>query len=382
MNFLFSNLIVIFHYVVALLPAFISSRIYGLLFALNLGLYVPVSPPVTAAKTTILSFPTNVFLSHSLPARPNTRTILVVHSIAASAHDDPRIKHLGKAFVAANPKNLVVIPYLPPLANADLSKRPAELIRDVIQAVVEDDILCPSGRVSVVSACISAGFTLVASTYADYVQAAFLIGSHADVHNTLLHALKSQGKDDARYGINCVLSGFWDPPNPIVSEMLGAYCTDDHLRNIGKKSALLEPLLRDHPEEARIFRRLHDDVDFLEQSLHHIYAKNKIAFQNMSPMRFLDQLSCQNVVLLHAQNDQIVPPAESIVLKEALEKRDDIKVSCLITTLLNHGDQKSVGIGHIPEFLKMINVFSNFFLPDRRLISKSSSSATAYKKAI
>lgn len=354
-----------FHRLLSLLPSKIYANIQALFFALNIGLGIPTSPPLATQTTSLASLPTNVFSFRPLPARAETRTIIVIHGLAVSAHDDPRICNLAKAIASSNPNHVVLVPYLAPLAECNLSDDPVDHIHRIMTAAMSDPLLCPSGHISIASACISAGFSLVAATNAD-VRAALCIGAHANVRTMLQHAIERKGLDDSRYGINGVLASFWHPRDHPVARMLSAYCSDDHLKPLGKPANALQPLLEEYPEDAKVFKRLYEDGAYLEKCLEETYDRNESAFIKMSPMHCIDRLKCEYVSLVHAKKDDIVPPSESLALQRALEEKGDVKVSCIITSLLNHGDQETPSIGHFSEVLKMISTFSVFFLPTTR----------------
>lgn len=146
--------------------------------------------------------------------------------------------------------------------------------------------------------------------------------------------------------------------------MLVAYVSDDHYRNIGKPADQLQRLLPEHPKEAQVYHRLQDDPQFLEHMLRKTYAENEDTFLDMSPVHHLDGLALESLVLVHARTDDIVPSNESVILRDKLKDRADIRVELCVTSLLNHGDQKQLGLADLPAIFKLVSAFAAFFLPD------------------
>lgn len=358
------------HALVSLLPSFISARIQAAIFCASVGLNLTLNHPITVTPVTVTAgkVAAGVYAQRSLSGTPRAgRTIVLVHGVSSTAHEDPRMVDLARALAAAHPDNIVVSPYIAQLAEIRMQNDVVDAIRVIVDDIALNEVLCPSGVVSIVSPCISGGFSMVAASYLDTVDAMLLIGPHSSVKNTLVHATATKGSDDSRYGINSVLASFYHPANEPLSKMLAAYCFDDHKRNIGMPTNELEPLLQQYPEEAKEYTRLHNDGDFLVEKLNAMYDVHREVFDGMSPTLRLEQLNVNSVTLVHSKSDEIVPPNESVVLRDALSGRKDMSVACMITSVLNHGDQTPIGVKDIPEVLKLIGTFSNFFMPSVRL---------------
>lgn len=357
------------HQLVSLLPDVISSRIYGTLFGLRLGLGLHVSGPIFEKDVTLAegNIPASVYATHSETPK-NVRTMLVVHGLSWTAHKDPRIVNLAEALAAASPSHIVVVPYIRQLAVVDLADGPVKAIQESIEAVASNPDLCPNGQVSIVSACISAGLSIVATAdmaknkEETIVDSMFLVGAHADVNNVLQHAVSRKGRGDCRYGLYAVYSSFLQPKGNGLSKLLAAYCVDDHLINVGQDSNRVGPLLEEYPEEGKEYKRILHDGEYACDRVMELYAENRQVMDHMSSMQRLDEVvNLKYVSLVHSKVDEIVPPNESLLLHEAWSKNKDMKVSCVITSLLNHGDQEPITLKHLPEILRMIDCFSTFF---------------------
>lgn len=358
-----------FHQFLAILPVYISSHIYALLFAINLSLELPISPPLKSTATSVLSLPTTI-ISNPVPVE-NRRTIILFHGFSSSGMNDPRLVSFAHALVAAHPSNFVIIPEIRAFKACDLSENTIPLLRRIILAVAANKTLCPSGYVSLTSPCISGGFALAAAANVPVVHSILTIGAHASFESALYFLMNSDRDGLSLYSSSIMLNSFWNPPNPSLSHLLTAYCTDEHLKNIGCESNLLSAALENYPDEAVLFNRLHTDIPFLKHHLMRLYTSFKAHFAALSPISTMPQLQC-DVTLLHASEDDIVPPSECFLLKEALIRRPRGKLSYMVTSLLNHGDQKALTFADLPEIFQVIHVFSTFVIPPKPSVSSPS----------
>lgn len=362
------------HRLLHYLPTSISSRIYGTLFGLRLGLNLPVSSTIYCKNNQLTSLtgeqiPAFVYTTFT-PGLPtlstckNVRTIIVIHGMSATAHEDPRIVNFAQAFAASSPSNIVVVPYVKPLAVVDLSNDPIGAIRRSIELIANDKQLCPTGVISIASACISGGYSIVAASDLSahiVIDGMFLVGAHADARNVMKDILQRKGKGDSRYALYAILSSYHHPKGGPLSKMLAAYVYDDHMKNVGTQTDQVSPLLNQYPEEAKEYKRITEDGDYACSMLEDLTEQFEKEIDDMSGLAVLDTVNVKLVSLIHSNKDEIVPPSESLILKDAWEKKGGMVVSCMITSLLNHGDQEPLKPSDISEILRMLDCFSTFF---------------------
>lgn len=352
----------VLHKVLPFLPDVISSWIYGLLFAVKLALGVSTSGKIYESEKELPDADTTTAIYATHNKRPkNARTIVVIHGLSMTGNKDPRMVNLAKSFAAANPSFVVVAPQVREVAEIDLRVVAIERIQCCLKAIASDPDLCPSGRISIASPCISAGFTIIAVSELENIDALFLVGSHADVKSVTENAIERKGKGDCRYGIYAVLSSFYSSPDDPLRKLLGAYCHDDHMSNLGFEANKLPPLLEEYPEAAKQYRRILDDGEYACELLQEVCTKNKEEIDKMSAIPYLDKVKARYVTLVHSETDEIVPPRDSITLRDAWACREDMTVSCAITALINHGDQQALGLKDIPEIFRLVYCFSMFF---------------------
>ncbi|KAI0565162.1 hypothetical protein FGB62_21g432 [Gracilaria domingensis] len=355
MNFL-SIVFFILHLFVDYLPSFLSSRLQAALFILTL-----VAPDAAPSKIRSVSYwvaDCNTRIYSSRPLRPSSRTIVVIHGNAPSGSSDPRVIVLARAIASANPNNVVIVPHITSLAQMKLEYEP--IVR-IMRSIVRDKSLCKSGTLSFVGPCIPIGLSLIASTIVNASDSFLCVGAHADFHSSKHHMVTRCDQEDSRYALNAMFANFWHPPNEKLEAMFRAYCDDDHYRNVGKKSNILERLMEENKEEAKTFNRLRDDIGFLKEKMDVCHQYHKDTLTRLSPIEYVDRLSCKSVVLIHAQTDDVIPPEQNAVLKQAIDKVGKVSTSAKVTRLLNHGDQQPLSVADIPEVLSLINVLSLFF---------------------
>lgn len=346
----------VLHILVDYLPSVLSSRIQAALF-----LFTLVAPHNVPSKVGAVSYWINKYNAKVYSSRPvsrRTRTIILVHGNAPSGANDFRVVNLARALASANPNHLVVVPHIAPFARMEIKYEPMiQIIRDISR----DKCLSPSGTVSIAGPCIPSGLSLIASTFVHVVDSFFCVGAHANFHACVRHCISTCEQEDSRYAINAMFSNFLHPQDDRVMAMCRAFCDDDHYRNIGKQSNILNSLRKEFPEKAKTFDQLQNDIPFLKEVIDISVDHHKTHLTELSPIEYVDQLNCKSIVLIHAKKDDVVPPEHCMVLKEAIDKTRKIKTSALITTLLNHGDQVPLSIAVLPEILTALNTVSLFF---------------------
>lgn len=100
---------------------------------------------------------------------------------------------------------------------------------------------------------------------------------------------------------------------------------------------------------------------FLEEYLEATYKDNLSVMQGMSPIEYLHALKLESLVLVHSQTDDVVPCQESVIIRDALRDREDIRTKLCVTSLLDHGDKKTPSIQDVPAILRLVNAFAVFF---------------------
>lgn len=203
---------------------------------------------------------------------------------------------------------------------------------------------------------------LNATAHTHGVRALLAFGAHADVENVMQFCLRQGSGDDARYAINAFLLNFWKPINTALRQMLVAALRDDHFSRDDGQLAELPSMCDKYPEEAQLYRRVHEDKQFQRDVLSSAYRLNNADFDCLSPVRRVAKFRCKAVVLVHGSIDGIVPSSESLFMYERLQAlAPTIRSALVITRALNHGDKQPLSLRLLADGIRLVNAFSLFY---------------------
>lgn len=310
---------------------------------------LPSSPPV----------PAKVFR----PDGSNGRllpTYVVIHGLTVSGFNDNRILQLAKALCVTGA--IVVVPQFDGLSACEISRERVVEIESVAEAIAADAHLCPSGGVSTVSACITAGFMLVATTRTGVIKSTLCIGTHASARHILSHSLATNGQGDVAYAVEAILLSSYARGDPELQTLFHTSLADDHLRLKGTEQEGLPDMMRCFPRAARTYDDVMGKFEDTRKVLQKVYEDDQSLWEAVSPLLCVRDIGCRSVTLMHAANDCIIPPLESRLLFEALRKENPkVKSSMKITSLLDHGDKQQFDISVVPELVVLSKSLSHFF---------------------
>lgn len=291
-----------------------------------------------------------------------TRTIIAIHGFAESGYDDHRIMEYARAVSSAS-DSIVVLPHFDAFVNCVMTRPAVDAVRAAIEATAADSQICPTGKVSLSSFCVCCGFASIAAAEAgDLVEAICCVGSYADMSSLVEFCIKEQGKGDSCYGANSMLMNLWQPGNEALMTVFLTALSDDHHLRKGKPDAKLPEVCEQYPEAGATFQRLYDDPAFLEQAIREAYDSHADECDSLSlTPEVLSRLSCTSATLVHALEDGIIPPTETIVLRDRLAKHGSVAtISSCVTPLLNHGDKQRPSLRSIVDVYELARAFGTF----------------------
>lgn len=282
------------------------------------------------------------------------RTVICVHGMSVRGFRDPRIIHIGQTFAAMGYRSM--IPSYPEIQDLCIDPTSSDRIADDIRKLAGE-----SGYpVGLFTASFSGGLSLIAASkpaVAHLVSALLVVGTYAHVDTALDFFLHRETADP--YGLFIILKNFL----PFLNEpeaLLKAFDTaakDDGFRRVEKE---LGPYLESQPEEIReLYRRYMEDRAFrLEQwkKISNMPEAQHI-FERMDVLRVAGGLKAA-ICLLHGAEDNVIPPAESLLLKKKLENQ--VPVSLTITSIIDHGNVKA-GLSMAREIVSLVQTMALFF---------------------
>lgn len=277
-------------------------------------------------------------------------TIIVVHGMALRGIEDPRMEVLGQSLASLG--FTVYAPHFSEIANLVISTESWRKVSQVVQFVSEK----VGGRVALFSASFSAGIVLVAACGEEKnrISAVCTVGTLGSVDTTLDFLMGQQGIDD--YGTMVVLWNFLKVPEP-VRDAFRTAAEDNGLQR--EVPQLPDKLARLKKADLELFNKLRHDRDFRLSEWRKFTATKQ--FQdlraNVSPSLHMKPVPFK-VVLIHGEEDNVIPPSESTSLHREFVARG-VSARLGITPLISHG-HGSIGLAAIPEAVKLASAFGEF----------------------
>ncbi len=284
----------------------------------------------------------------------------MLHGLSASGYDDLRVIQLAKALCGTGAT--VVAPQLEGVRSCEISMGSIADIVAVAEAVARDVNLCPSGRVSAISACITAGFALIATTRTHVIAHVLCFGTYASARHALAHCLATRGANGGIYAAEAFLLSSWAGDDTELKAIFHASLADDHHLVKGTSEATFPRVIKQYPRAGRVYEQVMGDFAETKKALEMSYNRDRKKWEDLSPLMCIREIGCRSVTLVHSASDGIVPPQESRLLYQAIRKANPrIKAAVRITELFDHGDKAAFEVSVIPELLMLAKTISNFF---------------------
>lgn len=331
-------------------------------YRLGLDVYTGVDESHTVLKTAAGEMPAKVFRPKCTSIKKPLPTVVIIHGLATSGYNDERVLQLCRSIAGTG--TICVAPHIHGLTTCVVSRERVHEVSSVIEAIAADSTLtAPGHRVSAVSACITAGFVLVASAQTDTINAVLCIGTHASARHVLAHCNERRGLGGSMYAIESALLTAAHKSDPELAALYHRSLQDDHLLIKDTPKAKLPIAIKESPRAGEIYTHLRADWSRVSKGIRKAYDDDVSMWEAVSPIRFVKQFKCKSVTLIHSASDGIVPPIESRLMYDSIKKqRADIVTNVKITALLDHGDKQTLGISAIPEAISLIKSLSCFFI--------------------
>ncbi|WP_039948346.1 alpha/beta hydrolase [Leptospira fainei] len=293
------------------------------------------------------------------PKNDSKGTILAVNGLAYLGNKDPRFAAVCQAACAVG--YTVISPLLKEVTEFRIEKETIHTIQDMIVNVSSDPVYCPQGKLSYIAPSFSGSMGLIAASnpkISNRIESILTIGAYCDVTSTLDYLMTSPDGDEygrmillynfIKYGIGdnkevekaikaCVLDGSYG------REMLELPGILESIKSINRK--IFEEL-RDNPTyRQEVWRKILDNAGKKASFLKDLQVKDK-----------LESISCP-ISIVHGLEDKVVPPAEAVIMAEALSSK---RVKLVLTPLISHGDV-GISLKTIPAIFDLINGFAFFF---------------------
>ncbi len=297
-------------------------------------------------------------------AQSQVTPIIFLHGMSPLGISDPRQVRAVQAFVHAGFR--VICPEIAAIRNLHIEADSIAQFIAFVKDTVSNAALCPHGRVALFAPSFSGAICLKAAAHADIagnISAVCAMGSLAGIRGSMEYLFLDDAADAyARY---IVLANYL----PLVKKYAGlervffAMAHDNWSENAAENPLL--PGIRKTGYAAEALRKMRAGQRKLAERLRDDSAYRATVFAELTPfmekeIAAYDVLTVAGqikspVFLLHGQNDNVIPPQESVQLSRQLREN-----RLVLSPFVGHGDSK-VSIRRIPDVLRLVNGFAWFF---------------------
>lgn len=288
-------------------------------------------------------------------------TVISIAGLSVHGTDDPRIILLNRAVALSG--FAVVSPVIQEINSFKITAESIDHIADIALAVIQQKSLCPSGTVSFIAPSFSGGICLAAAAkraIARRINAVCTIGTFSDVRKVLRYLMESRESDE--YGRLIILKNFVHYAVGVRPELERAlelaYLDNGYQREVRELDSWL---IRMSSENRRLFLKLRDDREFriaIWEKAEAVMRHELNIFEEMDIAGYAADIS-GHCVLIHGECDNVIPPAESAMMHEALLRAGG-KSTLAVTPLVTHGDTKYT-VSMLPKLVTLISAFGAFF---------------------
>lgn len=303
-----------------------------------------------------------VEFDHYEPLGSYLGTMVVIHGMSPKGKADPRISSLCQALSKVGYR--VLAPDIESIKQLQICPSQINYIAQILELVVNDKTMTPSGNIGVLAPSFSGAMCLAAASFptiSDRIKAICAIGSFTEVDSVMSYLLSSRTADP--YGRFIVLKKIVPLVCPENTLFLGALdaAIQDNLNEIcfdEFTNAYHQYLSRVPESERQKIRRLFHDSDYRQQ----LFLSSKCALaqelKELDIINRVDNLSAK-VFLLHGAMDSVIPCQQSERLYSQLKQLKK-SAELVITPFISHGDTR-FRMAQLPDVAKILYGFSLYF---------------------
>lgn len=304
------------------------------------------------------------------PAARYRGTIVVVHGMTIEGHRDDRIISLAHSLTRGGFR--VAAPNLSCIQALQISDRQIGHIAQVVEAILAERALCPTGRVSLLAPSFSGSLSLSAACQPSinrHVDAVCAIGAFGQVESVMQFLLADDEADPyGRYIVlKKLLPATTDASRKYLFDALDAAIHD----NIQASRVLRQPAAFSGAPE-RLSTALSgmsaDERSHVEKLLGDKHLRLKVLeeatpalseeFRMLNVATHLENLEAR-VFLLHGSGDRVIPSQQSEQLSHQIRHHNKAG-SLLVSPLLSHADT-ALNLKLLGDVWRMVNGFAYYF---------------------
>ena len=290
-----------------------------------------------------------------MPARVSEHAVLVMPGFNSNGIDEPRLAALASDIAASGYPVMALA--LPDLQQFRLSPASTDVIEDAVIWMTQQPRLAPDGRVGIIAVSFSGGLSIVAAgreRIRDHVKFVVSLGGHGNMRRVMhylatgsaphVDGLETHPPHD--YGVAVILNSLADrgvvPPEQVVPlrSAIDTYLrasqatviSDEAAAPIFARAREMADVL---PEPSRTYMRYVNDRDVKKLGAVLAGHLNQSGVDDPALSPELAPPPSAATFLLHGHDDNIIPPAESVLLANYLRSKD-VRTKVLLSGLITH----------------------------------------------
>ncbi|UZE94545.1 alpha/beta hydrolase family protein [Alkalimarinus alittae] len=302
------------------------------------------------------------------PIEPYAGTLVVIHGMSPKGKQDPRVMLLCYALRRVGYR--VIAPDIESIKNLMICSSQVGDIASTLSAIVKNKTLTPRGTIGLMAPSFSGGMCLAVASLPElknHVTAVCAIGAFTEVNSVMNYLLNDDTAD--LYGRFIVLKKIVPlvcDDYALFEEALDAAIKDNlNEVNFDEFTNAYNCYLSSLTEQDRQkIRRLFHDVAYREQLFNSSKRYLSDELKGLDIISRIKDLSA-NVLLLHGNNDNVIPHHQS---ERLFHKLKDLKkkTELVVTPFISHGDTQ-FKLSQLTDIMKLIKGFSRYFRNVSRL---------------
>jgi dienelactone hydrolase len=290
-----------------------------------------------------------------MPARISERAVLVMPGFNSNGLDESRLAALA-ADIASSGYPVMALA-LPDLQQFLLTAASTDVIEDAVAWMAEQPRLAPDGRIGIIAVSFSGGLSIVAAgrdRIRNHVKFVVSLGGHGDMRRVMRYlatgvAPKVDGLENHAphdYGVAVILNSLADrgvvpieqasPLREAIETYLKAsqatVISDAAAAPIFAKARAMTAVL---PEPSRTYMQYVNDRNVGKLGAMLVTHLDQAGVNDPALSPELAPAPAASTFLLHGNDDNIIPPAESVLLANYLRSKG-VKTKVLLSGLITH----------------------------------------------
>ena len=290
-----------------------------------------------------------------VPATISERAVLVMPGFNSNGIDEARLASLASDIAASGYPVMAFA--LPDLMGFRLTPDSTDIIEDAVAWMANQPRLAPDGKIGVIAVSFSGGLSIVAAgrdRVRDHVKFVVSLGGHGDMRRVMKylatgeapHVDGLENHEPHDYGVAVILNSLADrgvvPPEQVVPlrNAIETYLKASQATVIS--DAVAAPMFEQArtmsatlPEPSRTYMQYVNDRNVKKLGAVLVQHLNQSGVDDPALSPELAPPPNASTFLLHGHDDNIIPPAESVLLANYLRSKG-VRTKVLLSGLITH----------------------------------------------